>query len=58
MSETIERAPGIIAGGAGQRHILTLKRALLGVGAAVVVGLAATYGVQYLAGRPVPGVHR
>ncbi len=47
MSETIERAPGIIAGGAGQRHILTLKRALLGVGTAVVVGLAATYGVQY-----------
>jgi len=47
MSEAIERAPGIIAGAAGQRHILTLKRALLGAGAAAVIGLAATYGVQY-----------
>ena len=47
MSETIERAPGIIAGAAGQRHILTLKRALLALGAAAVIGLGATYGVQY-----------
>jgi membrane fusion protein, multidrug efflux system len=47
MSETIQRAPGIIAGAAGQRHFLTLKRALLGLGAAAVVAAAGVYGVQY-----------
>src|ERR1700751_4198848 len=47
MSEAIERAPGIIAGAAGRRHLLTLKRSLLGLGAAAVVAATGVYGAQY-----------
>ena len=47
MSGVIEHARGIVADRVGGRRLVTLKRALAALAAAIGVSLAAAFGVQY-----------